>query len=616
MISYHKIYMSPVQSSNLQSQLCALWKKQKLCDAVIKSDKMSVMAHRLVLAASCPMLQSMENYSFGSLLEIRVESDMTKESVMAFLQYLYEGYLMLTEENYIYVENLARSMHIDSIVSCCKDFSKSILSSRSKNHGRTDKADFKHVRKTNLLTVVLDSSQKQPYESCDSDFSKSLKQPSSDHCSSESITFKQVSPLGATQSQGGGMGGTVLKQGPSTSDQSESYLTSSNMVSTNVNTKKASGEGVIFFANANFKEGSSTSLSSTGPRPVPSSRHGSQLNGCPLARTISNDHSPQTIESSNFELGKKTKQAEPYPVLLKQVPKPHKFLSGDSSRVSESCAGIDQNNEQPVLIPSSSIQQLDIHLNESSKESIEKSNSQTHTSASSSAMSTKPSAEEDHSIVKMELEDSIIHTDEGMFLSTAQRDGTQTSQSSSLHDKSSMSSESSSSQDEMSSSSVNAKGLEKVKRRNIAGRVYVSGMPTGIDFRKKVIDFMERNGARRGEYPILRGLRKKAALHFKVCPTTITNFWAQYCKEGCVKTPVRVNQGRKRKLSQEDIEYIQFLKQSKPSMQLSDVRNELLKKSNLKKTVCLATIYRTLEELNMTSKKKSKEEREQTISTE
>lgn len=324
----------------------------------------------MVLAASCPKLQSMENYSFGSLLEIRVESDMTKESVMAFLQYLYEGYLMLTEENYIYVENLARSMHIDSIVSCCKDFSKSILSSRSKNHGRTDKADFKHVRKTNLLTVVLDSSQKQPYESCDSDFSKSLKQPSSDHCSSESITFKQVSPLGATQSQGGGMGGTVIKQSPSTSDQSESYLTSSNMVSTNVNTKKASGEGVIFFANANFKEGSSTSLSSTGPRPVPSSRHGSQLNGCPLARTISNDHSPQTIESSNFELGKKTKQAEPYPVLLKQVPKPHKFLSGDSSRVSESCAGIDQNNEQPVLSPSSSIQQLDIHLNES----IEKSN--------------------------------------------------------------------------------------------------------------------------------------------------------------------------------------------------------------------------------------------------
>ena len=57
-----------------------------------------------------------------------------------------------------------------------------------------------------------------------------------------------------------------------------------------------------------------------------------------------------------------------------QTSQPHKFLSGDSSRVSESCAGIDQNNEQPVLSPSSSIQQLDIHLNESSKESMKKSN--------------------------------------------------------------------------------------------------------------------------------------------------------------------------------------------------------------------------------------------------
>lgn len=48
-------------------------------------------------------------------------------------------------------------------------------------------------------------------------------------------------------------------------------------------------------------------------------------------------------------------------------------------------------------------------------------------------------------------------------------------------------------------------------------------------------------------------------------------------------------------------------------MQLLDVRNELLKKLNLKKIVCLVIIYRILEELNMISKKKLKEEREQII---
>lgn len=48
-------------------------------------------------------------------------------------------------------------------------------------------------------------------------------------------------------------------------------------------------------------------------------------------------------------------------------------------------------------------------------------------------------------------------------------------------------------------------------------------------------------------------------------------------------------------------------------MQLLDVRNELLKKLNLKKIVCLVIIYRIFEELNMISKKKLKEEREQII---
>ncbi|XP_052687935.1 uncharacterized protein LOC128166641 isoform X6 [Crassostrea angulata] len=451
MISYHKIYMSPVQSSNLQSQLCGLWKKQKFCDAVIKSDNISVMAHSLVLAASCPKLQSMEAYSFGSLLEIRVDSDITKESVMAFLQYLYEGYLMLTEENYCHVEKLAHSMHIDSIISYCKDFNQSILSSRSDIHETTDQADFKHVRTTNLLRV-LDSSQKRLHESSvNRDSSKRLKQSSSNHCSSESISVKQESPLGVTQSQGGGIGGTELKQGPSASNQSESYLTSSNKVSLNINSEKAaaSGDGVIFYSNPNFKEGSSTSLNSTGPPHVQVSSCGSQLNGSPLPLTISNVHSLQTVQSSNFELGKKTPQTEPYPVLLKEVRQSSSPFSCNLAKVSASCAGIDKDDKRPIPSQSLSLQQ---QFKKSSRKFREKSESQTCTSTSNSVTSTDPSTEVSLSIVKIEPEDSIIQTDEGMFLSTAQRDETQTSQSSWLHDNPSMSSEENLSQEETSSS--------------------------------------------------------------------------------------------------------------------------------------------------------------------
>nr|XP_034325732.1 uncharacterized protein LOC105342684 isoform X4 [Crassostrea gigas] len=465
MISYHKIYMSPVQSSNLQSQLCALWKKQKFCDAVIKSDNISVMAHRLVLSASCPVLQSIENYTCGSLLEIRVESDMTKESVMAFLQYLYEGYLMLTEENYIHVEKLARSLHIDSVISCCKDFSQSILSSSSNIQEPIDQADFKHVRITNLLKV-LGSSQKRPYEYSDSDFSKRLKQSSfgnkdpSDHSSSESIASTQKPQLCPAQYQNSQGERTELRQGPCPTDQSMLYITPSNTVPMAINTQKtaSSGNGVIFFSNTKFNERGSTSLNSSESLPVQTTGSMNPLNARLIIPMIpSVQHSLQTVQPSTFELTKKIPQAEPYPVFLKEVPRPIGSFSGDSSGVS---AGIDKNNEQlPMVSSQNSIQQLNIH--EFSGKPTEKSNSQTDTSTSNSATSTDPSAEVSLSIVKVEPEDSIIQTDEGMFLSTAQRDETQTSHSSWFHDNPSMSSEENSGQEEMSSSSMNQTTQDK-----------------------------------------------------------------------------------------------------------------------------------------------------------
>lgn len=146
-----------------------------------------------------------------------------------------------------------------------------------------------------------------------------------------------------------------------------------------------------------------------------------------------------------------------------------------------------------------------------------------------------------------------------------------------------------------------------VNRRNIAGRAYEKGIPTGIDYRRSIIDYMESNGARLGEYSLPRGLRKTASQKFKVCPATITSFWTQYCNEGCVKVPVQTNRGRKKKLLEEDVEYVRFLKHVRPSMPLTTVRDELLKNSNSIETLGLSTISRTLkEDLNMTYKRISK----------
>lgn len=141
-----------------------------------------------------------------------------------------------------------------------------------------------------------------------------------------------------------------------------------------------------------------------------------------------------------------------------------------------------------------------------------------------------------------------------------------------------------------------------VNRRNIAGRVYEKGIPTGIDYRRGIIDYMESNGARLGEYSLPCGLRKSASQQFRVSPTTITKFWTQYCTEGCVKVPVQTNRGIKKKLL-EDVEYGRFLKHVRPSMSLPTVRDELLKNLNSIETVALSTISVTLKkDLNMTYK--------------
>jgi hypothetical protein len=41
----------------------------------------------------------MDNASVGSHLEVRLAADIKQEAVNTFLQYLYEGFMMLTEEN-------------------------------------------------------------------------------------------------------------------------------------------------------------------------------------------------------------------------------------------------------------------------------------------------------------------------------------------------------------------------------------------------------------------------------------------------------------------------------------------------------------------------------------
>lgn len=130
----------------------------------------SLQAHRLVLIAACPMLQDRENASVGSHLEVRLNSDISHAAVNTFLQYLYEGYMMLTEENCREVEKIAKMLHVDSVTKCCSDFQKCMnakkgySSYQGLNFDLQDSVDFRFVYTTDLQKMALDSQNKRQFD--------------------------------------------------------------------------------------------------------------------------------------------------------------------------------------------------------------------------------------------------------------------------------------------------------------------------------------------------------------------------------------------------------------------------------------------------------------------
>uniref|UniRef100_A0A8W8ND86 BTB domain-containing protein n=1 Tax=Magallana gigas TaxID=29159 RepID=A0A8W8ND86_MAGGI len=145
--------MNQIHSSSLLCQLASMWKNQVLCDAVIKAGNSQIKAHRVVLVAACPMLHSMKNASVGSNLEVRLAADIKADAINTFLQYLYEGFMMLTEENTKDVEKIARVLQVDSVLKCCADFYKCLHAGDKYEYSFHDNAEFKHVRASDLLKV-------------------------------------------------------------------------------------------------------------------------------------------------------------------------------------------------------------------------------------------------------------------------------------------------------------------------------------------------------------------------------------------------------------------------------------------------------------------------------
>lgn len=319
----------------------------------------------MVLVASCPMLQSMENSTSGSQLEIRVPSDIQRESIMTFLQYLYEGFLMLTEVNCRQVEKLARMLHMDNVISCCADFNKCMSSSSPYIYGPTDQADFKHVRITNLMKVK-DISQKRSQSLENSGNVHSKKQrlssfgttESFDHASSDSCTDQPETWLEDTQLQNDSRReGIELFQAPLIGKPGPRFI-SPQTVSLSLTTQSntSTDKRVIDITkpqkkiSPSFK--SSTSTSETGLVDL------SNVSSFSMP-SISELRSFQTGDvDSNPDEAVETLPNEPFPVAIMEVPQSTDSVSHGASDSSTTCATSRGRNNEPSSGQSSSMQKM------------------------------------------------------------------------------------------------------------------------------------------------------------------------------------------------------------------------------------------------------------------
>ena len=92
------------------------------------------------------------------MLEVKLTTDIQPDSVFTFLQYLYEGFMVLTEDNVREVEKIAGLLQVDSITKCCSDFHKvlqqttgTVLGTTPKCCFHADQAEFRHVRSSGLM---------------------------------------------------------------------------------------------------------------------------------------------------------------------------------------------------------------------------------------------------------------------------------------------------------------------------------------------------------------------------------------------------------------------------------------------------------------------------------
>ncbi|CAI9720169.1 stress response nst1-like isoform X1 [Octopus vulgaris] len=106
---------------HVMSNLAALWKSKKLCDASIGNGSSTVMVHKVILSAVCPKLLSVfsTNISSQKFLQINFPEEVSTQALNAFAEYMYNGYLDLDPDILQQLKIIAKQLEMKKFEEMC-----------------------------------------------------------------------------------------------------------------------------------------------------------------------------------------------------------------------------------------------------------------------------------------------------------------------------------------------------------------------------------------------------------------------------------------------------------------------------------------------------------------
>lgn len=117
-----RILVVPNHHQSVMSNLSSLWKAGRLCDAFISNGAVNVKVHKMILGAVCPkVLDVFYNTPQHKLPKVTFPSSVSKEGLLAFAEYMYNGVLDLDPDLLFQMKIIAQRLDMKDFEQLCSN---------------------------------------------------------------------------------------------------------------------------------------------------------------------------------------------------------------------------------------------------------------------------------------------------------------------------------------------------------------------------------------------------------------------------------------------------------------------------------------------------------------